>query len=115
MAVTENDLKAYLRLDPDDEEDVSLYLNAAVAKATAAGIPQFAANAQYDMFLLALAGMYYENRSMGFSGSYVGDQEINARRLINSFVLELRYMPPEDANTSSVTADAATPSSQGEG
>ena len=115
MAVTTTDLRAYLRLPPDDDENLSTYLNAAVAKATAAGIPQFTANAQYDLFLLALAGMYYENRSMGFSGSYIGDQEINARRLINSFVLELRYMPPEDANTSSVTADAVTPSPQGEG
>ena len=35
--------------------------------------------------------MYYGNRGMGFSGSYQQAAEENARRMINSFVLELRY------------------------
>ena len=35
--------------------------------------------------------MYYENRGMAFSGSYQATAEENARKLVNSFVLELRY------------------------
>ena len=91
MAVTTADLRSYLRLPPDNSESLELYLDAARAKAKAAGIPDFQANAQYDLFLLALAAMYYENRGFGFSGSYQATAEENARKMINAFVLELRY------------------------
>lgn len=91
MAVTTEKLKAYLRLAPDSTEDVSAYLAAAKAKARAAGVPDFQSNAQYDLFILALASLYYENRGMSFSGSYQATAEENARNMINSFVLELRY------------------------
>lgn len=91
MAVTEDDLREYLRLPPDSDENVSRYLTAALSKARAVGIPNFQCNAQYDLFILSLAAMYYENRAMGFSGSYQATAEENARKLINSFVLELRY------------------------
>ena len=90
MAATVDGLRTYLRLPEDDPEDLTLYLNAARAKAVVAGIPDFAHNAQYDLFLYALAGMYYENRSLGFAGNNQA-AERNARNLINSFVLELRY------------------------
>lgn len=91
MAVTEQKLQEYLRLPPDSTEDLSGYLAAAQSKARAAGVPVFKNNAQYDLFILALASMYYENRGMAFSGSYQATAEENARKLINSFVLELRY------------------------
>lgn len=96
MAVTVSDLREYLRLPPDSTENLDRYLQAAKAKAKAAGVPDFQNNAQYDIFLLALASMYYENRGMSYSGSYQATAEENARKLINSFVLELRYAT-EDA------------------
>ncbi len=91
MAVSETDLKKYLRLPADSEEDLSLYLNAARSKAKNAGVPKYQNNAQYDLFLLALAAMYYDNRGMAFSGSYQASAETNARKMIDSFILELRY------------------------
>lgn len=92
MAATATGLAGYLRLMPDDMEDLTLYIDAAKAKARAAGVPELLDNAQYDLFIYALAAMYYENRGMTFSGSYQATAEENARRMINSFVLELRYM-----------------------
>ncbi len=97
MATTTADLAAYLRLPPDGTEDLSRYLDAAKAKARVAGVPSFRNNAAYDLFILALAAMYYENRGMSFSGSYQATAEENARNLINSFVLELRYAEDGDA------------------
>lgn len=91
MAVTDDTLREYLRLPPDSTEDLTGYLAAATSKAKAAGIPTFKNNAQYDMFIMALASMYYENRGMAFGGSYQATAEENARKLINSYVLELRY------------------------
>lgn len=97
MAVTTIDLAAYLRLPPDSADDLTVYLNAAVAKASGAGIPSFSNNAHYDMFILSLAAMYYDNRGMSHAGSYQATAEANARRMINAFVLELRYAKDGDA------------------
>ncbi len=91
MSVSESDLRGYLRLPADSQEDVSLFLNAARSKAKAAGVPEFEHNAEYDLFILSLAAMYYDNRGMAFSGSYQATAEENARKLINSFVLSLRH------------------------
>ncbi len=67
---------------------VDVYINAAKSKARAAGIPVFESNAQYDLFIMALAAMYYDNRGMTFQNPA---DAANAERMINSFVLELRY------------------------
>lgn len=67
---------------------VDPYLNAAKSKARAAGVPVFENNAQYDLFILALAAMYYDNRGMTFDNT---QNEQAAQNMINSFVLELRY------------------------
>lgn len=91
MAVTTTDLAAYLRLPPDSSDTLSSFLAAARSRARAAGIPEYQHNAQYDLFMLALAGMYYENRSLAFSGSYQATAEANATRMVNAFVLELRH------------------------
>lgn len=101
MAVTSSDLVQYLNNPPDNEEDLTKYIMAAKSKARAAGIPDYKHNAQYDQFILALAAMYYENRGMTFSGSYQATAEANARKLVNSYVLELRYAgeDPEDEVT----------------
>lgn len=67
---------------------VDTYLNAAKSKAKAAGVPVFENNAQYDLFILALAALYYDNRGMTFQNPA---DAANAQRMIDSFVLELRY------------------------
>ena len=85
MAATTTGLRAYLRLPEDDPENLAVYLNAARSKARAAGVPDYEENAQYDMFLYVLAGAYYDNR-----GIDAADQR-NLQKLIDSFVLELRY------------------------
>ena len=105
MAVKASELAEYLRLPPDASEELNPYLAAAKAKATAAGVPEFKNNAMYDMFIMALAAMYYENRGMAYSGSYQATAEENARKLINSFVLELRYA--EDGESSDEDGDDA--------
>lgn len=89
--VTLEDLRNYLILPPDNNENLEPYLAAARSKARAAGVPNYQNNAQYDLFICALAAMYYENRSMTFSGSNQAAAEENATRMINSFVLGLRY------------------------
>lgn len=91
--VTAQQLKDYLRLPPDNEEQLDLYLQAAIAKADAAGIPQYTNNSHYDLFLLALAAMYYDNRGMGKA-----DELIDG--IVNSFVLELRYAEDNDGKES---------------
>jgi len=69
-------------------ESVDVYLQAAKSKARAAGIREYTNNAQYDLFIMALAGMYYDNRAMTFQNPA---DAANAQRMIDSFVLELRY------------------------
>lgn len=91
MAVNEQDFRGYLTPPIDESVNLNLFLAAAKSKARAAGIPDYQSNARYDLFLYALAAMEYDNRGMAFSGSYQATAEANARRLINSFVLELRH------------------------
>jgi hypothetical protein len=91
MAVTTEKLREYLRLPPDSAEDLEQFIKQAKSKARTAGIKDFQHNAQYDGFILELAAMMYDNRGMTFSGSYQATAEGNARNLINSYVLELRY------------------------
>lgn len=91
MAVTADDLREYLNCPPDSTESLERYLSAARSKARAGGVPDYQNNAQYDLFILALAAMYHDNRGMSFSGSYQATAEENARRMIDSFILALRY------------------------
>lgn len=91
MAVESNDLREYIGLPPDSQENLTTYISAAKSKARAAGMRDFKHNAMYDLFILSLAAMYYENRGMAFSGSYQATAEENAKKMINSYVLELRH------------------------
>lgn len=93
-------LSTYGIVPNEDETEISVdylttsvdkYLAAAVSKAKAAGIPPFNNNAQYDLFILTLAAMYYDNRGMVFEGQRPDYSEPTARNIINSFVNELRY------------------------
>ena len=117
MAVTVSDLKTYLRLPPDSTEDLSPYLNAARSKARAAGIPEFQHNAQFDMLILNLSALYYDHRGMTFGGSYQHTAEPNARKLLNAFVLELRYATedPEPEPEPEPDPEEQTPAEGGEG
>lgn len=91
MAVTVDDLREYLNNPPDNKESLERYLSAARSRARGAGVPEYKNNANYDLFILALAASEYDNRGLSFSGSYQATAEENTRKLINSFVLELRY------------------------
>lgn len=97
MSVTSKSLHEYLGNPPDSSEDLSMYINAAKAKATAAGVPEFKNNAHYDMFIHELAAHYYENRGLSVSGSYQATAEETTRRITNAYVLELRYAKDGDA------------------
>lgn len=97
MSVTNKSLHEYLGNPPDSSEDISMYINAAKAKATAAGVPEFKNNAHYDMFIHELAAHFYENRGLSVSGSYQATAEETTRRITNAYVLELRYAKDGDA------------------
>ena len=85
--ITVDRLRRYLRLPPDDTEDLEGYLLAAKAKARSAGIPDFQDNAMYDQFLLQFAGLLYEARSMDTDAA----DPAKVQMLLNSYVLPLRY------------------------
>lgn len=112
MAVTTETLKDYLRLSPDSTEDLTMYINAAKAKAAAAGVPVFQNNALYDLFIHELAANYYENRGLSYSGSYQATAEENARKIINSFVLELRHAEDGPAPTPSAGEESEAQNEQ---
>jgi len=99
MAVTAEALAAYIGLSPDDTTDLTVYLKAAQSKARGAGIPAFKNNAHYDLFIMALAAMYYDNRGLAYSGSYQATAEENARKMINSFVLDLPGATKDEEHT----------------
>ena len=91
--VTIKTLREYLALPPDAPDTIAdICLKAAKSKARTAGIPEFLNNKQYDMFLCALASCWYDNRGMAFNNEYGNE---TAQRLINAFVLELRYAAEE--------------------
>lgn len=98
--VTIEQLRDYVGALPETTSGVlQMCLDAAKTKARNAGIPDFKHNAQYDLFLCALAGFWYDNRSFSFIGaggrSTAGAEE-NSRKLINAFVLELRHATEDE-------------------
>ncbi len=91
-------LKDYLGMPPDASDTIAeLCLNAAKSKCRTADIPDFQNNAQYDLFLCALASCWYDNRSLTFAGNNSASAQESAQRLINSNVLELRYAKEDPA------------------
>ena len=85
--VTVDKFRKYLRLPPDDTEDLEGYLLAAKEKARSAGIRDFQDNAMYDQFLLQFGGLLYEARSMDTDAA----DPAKVQMLLNSYVLPLRY------------------------
>lgn len=86
-------LREYLNMPPDMPDTIAeMCLSAAKSKTRAAGIPDYKNNAEYDLFLCALAGLWYDNRGMRFVGD-TGNASVaaSAQNMINGFVLELRF------------------------
>ena len=99
-------LKEYLGMPPDAADTIAeLCLKAAKTKTRAAGIPDFQNNAQYDLFLCALASCWYDNRGLTFAGVASVSAQENAQRLINSHVLELRYAGEDPVEEETITAE----------
>jgi hypothetical protein len=91
-------LKEYLGMPPDAADTIAeLCLKTAKSKCRTADIPDFQNNAHYDLFLCALSSCWYDNRGLTFAGNGNASAEDNARRLVNSFVLELRYAEEDKA------------------
>lgn len=92
MAVSIEAFREYLNSPPDTSDAVlKMYLDAAADKARIAGVPDYQNNALYDLFIMELAGNYYDNRGMSCSGTYQAAAEANATNICNAFVLELRH------------------------
>lgn len=89
MAVTVETFRNYLGLTPDNAENLTPYLAAAVSQARAAGIPDYSTNKQYDLFLLALAADLYDHRGLA-------EPSANRQAMINAAVLQLRYAGDDD-------------------
>ena len=87
MAVTVRDFREYLGYPPATDAVLRRYLAAAISEARTAGCPDFKHNAQYDDFILALAGMKYDNRNCGV----VSGNGSTEQAFIRTNVLELRY------------------------
>lgn len=97
MAATVEGLRAYMVDPPDDDDVLDLFLRSAKSSAREAGIPDFRNNAEYDVFIYALATLRYDNRGLQFAGSYVAAQGDNAKAMIDGFVLRLRHAKEDDA------------------
>ena len=92
MAVTTKDLREYLNPPPDiTESSLAMWINAAKSEARSAGVPDFQHNAQYDLFILALAAWYYDNRGLQVSGTYQATARETMQKIKDAFVLQLRY------------------------
>lgn len=90
--VTVESLRTYLNPPPDIEDSqLTMWLNAAKSDARSAGVPEFQNNAQYDLFICALAAWHYDNRGMSVSGSYQATALETMQKIKNSFVLQLRH------------------------
>lgn len=96
MAVTVDGLRAYMVDPPDDDAILKTFLDSAISSATSSGIPKFRNNAEYDLFIYALATLRYDNRGLQFAGSYVAAQGDNAQDMINAFTLRLRHAEEDD-------------------
>ena len=103
--VTVDTLREYLNCSPDTTAaQLTMWLNAAKSEARTAGVPDFQHNAQYDLFICALAGWYYDNRGLQVSGSYQATARETMQKIKDAFVLQLRFAE-EDPEESSDDSD----------
>lgn len=88
MVATKQGLYKYLHLMPDEDTTMAdLAFEAALVDIKGAGVHEFRNNALYDIFVYALAGYYYDNRSL----NPIGTKTEESQNMINSFVLKLRF------------------------
>ena len=99
MAVTVDSFREYLNPSPDTSEaQLESWLASAKSEARTAGVRDFSNNAQYDLFIMSLAAWYYDNRGLQVSGTYQATALETKKRMVDSFVLQLRYAT-EDAGS----------------
>lgn len=92
MAVSIEGFKDYLH-PPEDiaDKQLEVWLAAAKSEARTAGVKEFKNNAQYDLFIYALAAWYFDNRGMQVSGTYQATALETKQKIENTFVLALRH------------------------
>ena len=92
MAVSVAGFKDYLN-PPEDVTSSQLesWLVAAKSEARTAGVKEFQHNAQYELFIYALAAWYFDNRGMQVSGTYQATSLETKQKIENTFVLALRH------------------------
>ena len=101
MAATIEGFRDYLNPAPDVTDDqLGGWIAAAKSEARTAGVPDFKQNAQYDLFIYALAAWYYDNRGMQVSGTYQATSLETKKKIMDSFVLTLRHATedPEESD-----------------
>lgn len=101
MAVTVDGFRDYLNPPPETTNaELKSWLASAKSEARTAGVLEFRHNAQYDLFIYALAAWYYDNRGMQVSGSYQATSLETKKKIMDSFVLTLRYATedPEESD-----------------
>ena len=92
MAATTEGFREYLNPAPDvTDAKLGAWIAAAKSEARTAGVPDFERNAQYDLFIYALAAWYYDNRGMQVSGTYQATSLQTKQKIMDSFVLALRH------------------------
>lgn len=101
MAVTVSSFRDYLNPPPDiTDSQLEIWLAAAKSEARTSGVPDFSHNAQYDLFIMALAAWHYDNRGLQVSGTYQATALETKKKMTDSFVLQLRHaeedVPPND-------------------
>ncbi len=80
----------------DSDPEMEAYLNAAVAWCSNAGVPYRANDPLYDLLILKIAAQEYDNRGLGFAGTDTRTSEETRQRMLNSFILNLRYAQTAD-------------------
>lgn len=92
----------YLNPAPEiTDGQLAFWLEAAKSEARSAGVPVYSKNSQYDLFIYSLASWHYDNRGMQVSGTYQATALETKKKLMDSFVLQLRYAG-EDSQKASV-------------
>ncbi len=83
-----------------DDPELKAYLDAAVALCTNAGVAYRENDPLYDLLILKLAAQEYDNRAMGNMAGEPDKAEEARQRMLNAFVLNLRYAAAPDTGAS---------------
>ena len=75
----------------DSDPELEAYMNAAVAWCANAGVPYRANDPLYDLLIYKLAAQEYDVRALGNMSGEPDKAEEARQRMLNSFILNLRY------------------------